>query len=178
MNSRKSTNLKALEESKAFQIDNYQENPSPIAKLAEQKTEKVSVIELLDGKSPVWLYFKKIEDSKERKTYTICSVDGCEEKLAYHNSTTAMLRHLKSLHPTTCMSACQKSSKQTTLTSSDFKGHPLSKERRKNITMAIGRFLAFDMHAIKTIEGTGFKTLLRILEPRYILPCRKLSMKT
>ena len=47
-----STNSKSLEESKTFQIENHSDNPSLIAKLAEQKTEKVSAIESLDKKSP------------------------------------------------------------------------------------------------------------------------------
>jgi len=67
MNSRKSTNSKALGESKTLQIENHLENSSPIAKLAEQKTEKVSVTESLDGKSPVWLYFKKINRKRKEE---------------------------------------------------------------------------------------------------------------
>jgi len=32
------------------------------------------------------------------------------------------------------------------------------------------------MHAIKTIEGVGFKALIKLLEPRYEIPCRKTIM--
>jgi len=132
------------------------------------------------GKSYVWKYFKKVEDSKDKKTYTICQLQGCKEKYLFHGSTTTMQRHLKTSHPDICdnNAALENSSttKQSTLTS-DFKIQNLSKERSKTITRAISIFLAYDMQSINTIEGIGFKPFLNTLEPRYVLPSRKASKK-
>ena len=49
-----------------------------------------------------------------------------------------------------------------TLESSNFQIQALSKEKSNTITLAIGRFIALNI-----IEGSGFQTLLKILEPRY-----------
>ena len=144
----------------------------------QEKIDKDNTGNSNDRKSPVWLYFKKIEDSKTKKFETRCTIDKCTDSYAYNGSTTSMLRHLKAEHKKAydhCISFSEKPSiaKQSKLTSSDYKIQTLTKERTNTITRAIGKFLAFDMKAINTIEGSGFQGLLEVLEPRYVIPCRK-----
>lgn len=44
--------------------------------------------------------------------------------------------------------------------------------RHKALTESIGYFLAKDMQAINTVEGEGFKKMIRELDKRYALPSR------
>ena len=125
--------------------------------------------------SPVWVYFSLVE--VKNKFYAECTLNSCKDKISYHNSTTALLNHLKFAHPDAyevCVSKKNKKSqsRQSTLISSHLKTQALSKERINNITLAIGRFISFDMRPINVIEGSGFQTLIHILEPRYEIPCR------
>ena len=45
--------------------------------------------------------------------------------------------------------------------------------RAKDITNTIGYFVAKDMMLISTTGGVGFKQLICVLEPRYVIPHRK-----
>jgi len=148
--------------------DNYEDEK--IGEISNKKGDKTS---------KVWNYFNLLNEA-DKKSYTQCTINGCTEKLAYHNSTSSMLKHLKFNHVTAYEScATNKSkSKQFTLISSNYKIIPLSKEKSQAITIAIGRFIAFDMRPINLIEGTGFEALLKLAEPNYQLPCRTTLMHT
>jgi len=50
---------------------------------------------------------------------------------------------------------------------------PASSRKAKDITNAIGYFVAKDMMPIITTSGVGFKQLAHVLEPRYVIPHRK-----
>ena len=46
---------------------------------------------------PVWTYFDLKQENN--KFFVQCTVHGCKDKLTYHNSTSAMISHLKFNHP-------------------------------------------------------------------------------
>ena len=125
-------------------------------------------------KSKAWEYFQLVED-KEKKSGTKCKVNGCKEGLAYHQSTTAMLKHLESHHPEKHMECTGKTSAQSQqlkITSDDYKMKDLTREKSKQIINAIASFIYQDLKPLKTVESDGFKHLIHTLEPRYQLPVR------
>ncbi|XP_046873310.1 E3 SUMO-protein ligase ZBED1-like [Hypomesus transpacificus] len=61
--------------------------------------------------------------------------------------------------------------KQSTM--SAFVPYEQTSKRHKDITNAITYCIAKDMQPISTVEKQGFKKLIKILDPRYVLPGRK-----
>ncbi|XP_053179067.1 E3 SUMO-protein ligase ZBED1-like [Scomber japonicus] len=53
-----------------------------------------------------------------------------------------------------------------------------SSKRYKDISQAVTYHIAKDMLPLSTVERPGFKNLLHVLDPRYVLPGRKYSSKT
>ena len=130
----------------------------------------------VNRQSKIWVHFKPIEKNDQDKSYTECKIDGCNEKLVYHNTTSSMIKHVKWKHPekySEFENKCSSAKKQTTLNSEGFKINPLSSDKMQAITNAIGKFIAIDMRPLNTIEGKGFQEMISILEPRYILPSFK-----
>jgi len=168
-------NSESLNKTDESTILDSKEDASPqVGSISGQKDLKPCSV---DGKSLVWKFFKKIEDSIDKKTYAHCTINGCQERFVYQSSTTPMIRHLKSVR-SQCASKNEKSaSKQTNLTSSNFKIQPLSKERAQSITIAIARFLSFDMQAIRIIEGAGFKSSRKLIMEETIPNIYKLSKR-
>ena len=52
-----------------------------------------------------------------------------------------------------------------------------SSKRAKELTDAVGYFIAKDMQPISVVQGTGFQYMLKRLEPRYQVPHRKTFME-
>lgn len=50
--------------------------------------------------------------------------------------------------------------------------------RSRNITNAIALMLAADLQPYSVVEDTGFTNLMRVLEPRYQMPCRTTFSRT
>lgn len=132
------------------------------------------------AKSKIWEYFTLLEVDKEGKLHTECKEENCKRKLAYHGSTTSMITHLESKHPDKHKEFQGKDSKQDpsalqqgSLASETFKIKELSMEKKRFITGAIANFIAMDMRPIQLVEGIGFQRLIKLLEPRYTIPCRK-----
>ena len=128
--------------------------------------------------SPIWNYFTLLEKDNEGKVSTQCKVEGCKVKLAYHTSTSAMIKHIELKHAKEYAEYETKvkkpsAMKQSTLTSDEYKIKDLSLEKSKAITYAIGRYIASDMRPLSTVEGEAFKALIHFLEPRYEIPSRK-----
>ncbi len=51
---------------------------------------------MLKKQNPIWNYFETIKE--DWKTYTICNINGCKEKLIFSSSIYNMNRHLKTKH--------------------------------------------------------------------------------
>ena len=54
---------------------------------------------------------------------------------------------------------------------------PSSSKRAKELTDAVGYFIAKDMQPISVVQGAGFQYMLKRLEPRYQVPHRKTFME-
>lgn len=50
--------------------------------------------------------------------------------------------------------------------------YPTDSNRAKDITAAIGTFIAADMRPYSVVENAGFKNMLHVIEPRYNIPSR------
>lgn len=51
---------------------------------------------------------------------------------------------------------------------------PHNHVRAQAITRAIGDFIAMDLQPFDVVEGDGFRALIHQLEPRYVIPSRKI----
>ncbi len=114
-------------------------------------------------KSPVWEFFGKININKVR-----CKLCGGPPftDLAFHGGTTSMRNHLSSKHPEQLEAA---SSSQRTL-DSFFNTKKCSVEHAKEITERIAMFVARDLRPISVVDGDGFKSLMKYVEPGYRVP--------
>ena len=54
---------------------------------------------------------------------------------------------------------------------------PSSSKRAKELTDAVGYFIAKDMQPISVVQGTGSQYMLKRLEPQYQVPHRKTFME-
>ena len=52
-----------------------------------------------------------------------------------------------------------------------------SSPRATAITAALANFITEDLRPISVVEGSGFRKLLALLEPRYQVPCHKTITK-
>ena len=86
-----------------------------------------------------------------------------------------MLNHLKLKHPTSVTSTAQTGAQRTLdtfIVPSSSRQCPPS--RANAITEMITDMIAIDMLPISFVKGTGFRRLLRFVEPSYIPCARKL----
>ncbi len=129
-------------------------------------------------KSAVWQHFSypvEIKDGNRvvDKTHTICR--KCFKKLPQvTGNTTNMQMHILRHHPEINLAAAQKTTQQQqpTLPSLFQAKFPADSDRAQKITNAIAIFMALDMQPFSVVENEGFKYLLSVLEPRYLLPSR------
>ena len=148
----------------------------------------------------MWCYFGFKEQGGDNN-FVYCVL--CKTKLKYCRNTTNLLSHFKSQHaleytrsellkikPSLLPSKLSGvigstlgpgrrklrwDPSQITLSNSlvsQTKLPPTSK-RAKDLTSAIGYYLAKDMQALNTVQGTGFQHTLSIFEPDYQIPHRK-----
>ncbi|CAB1313122.1 unnamed protein product [Coregonus sp. 'balchen'] len=119
----------------------------------------------MSKKSAVWQHFIVVKDDAKK-----VECELCQQRFAYHSSTTNMTYHLKTAHPQYSTSTA--SSGLTTL---DQKPH-ISEKRKREITDGIVDFISLDMRTVNLIEGAGFKKMMKILEPGYTVPKRETFM--
>ena len=87
----------------------------------------------------------------------------CNElQLTYTGGTTNLLNHLQSKHPTVRESS---SSAKRQLTLRLFQSKQCSPDHTKDITRKIADSIVEDLHPIVTIEDSGFKKLIDMIEP-------------
>ena len=151
---------------------------------------------LQKAKSPVWRFFgfpshsgEYVEKDKRRRKEVFCTL--CKLPLNYTGSTTNMIVHLQYRHVAEyneLVSLLQKSksSEQTKLSKlplprgqlsiaeSFGKVMPLTHSftRWKRFTSAVCQFLAKDLVPIDTVNDAGFRSMLKVFDPRYTLPDR------
>ena len=133
--------------------------------------ENFSVDRPRKNESGVWKWFTKLS-----KDESMCSV--CQKKISRKGaSTTALRRHIQQQHAAiykisgalTCTA-----NKSTTNKEGEIEAVMLEADsaRAKNITDAIARMMVLDCQPFSIVSDTGFKNLIKILEPTYSIPCR------
>ncbi len=55
---------------------------------------------------------------------------------------------------------------------------PLPKGKVSLISKAITNFIEWDLYPLNLVSGMGFQSLMKLLEPRYIIPHRTTFMRT
>lgn len=140
--------------------------------------------------SHVWNFFKKVSKKVEgrEKLSVICQL--CQDELSYNKkdaSTSNMKKHLERKHPeelksTTSLQTSKPSASKSSTSAEGTQSLPnflLSKAtlssdspRAKALTRSILNMLVVDMQPLSFVEDTGFKSLMKTAEPRYIIPSR------
>lgn len=134
-------------------------------------------------KSKVWQhygFYKK--DGKLDKSNAICKL--CNAAIKYSGSTTNLITHVKRQHSLTIETdACSVSKVPRPGGSTPgepnistlFGGQLASNSTRaKAITDAISYFICKGLQPYSVTENEGFQYMLRVLEPRFKIPCRKI----
>ena len=139
-------------------------------------------------KSQVWEYFSfRKQDTEIDKTITVCNICKCEFKYAT-GSTSSMNNHLSRKHDIVVKNvkvgvdeasgekqqSVSKGNGQLRLHEAFAIRNKLSRtsSRHTEITRSIGTFIAKDMRPFSVLENEGFVNMIRVLEPKYDMPCR------
>ena len=149
--------------------------------------DELDVLPLQGSKSKVWSYFGfpavngryREEDKKQRKE-VICRVVGCKKIIKYSGNTTNLLFHLQNMHPIAYDKVMQDQKqyappktapRQLSIRQAFEKGTPLAKTslRWKKLTQGICYFIAKDMNPFATVNGVGFRRMIKEFEPRYVV---------
>jgi len=123
-------------------------------------------------RSSVWNFL-----DKRSETIDVCKL--CKAELAYSSSTGIMLNHMKHKHPSSATSVTQpgrQSSMSTFVVTSS--SHHCRPDKANKISDMITDMVAMDMLPIVFVEGTGFRCLMKFLEPAYIPCSRKMIRPT
>jgi hypothetical protein len=119
------------------------------------------------AKSAVWKNFKRSSDDKTVK----CNLCGAE--LAYNGGTTSMHNHLRLKHPSDTQPETPAKDKQSTVTSFFNSPRKLTSTQSEKITQAIAEMIVTDYIPLSIVEGEGFRSLMQLVAPDYVIPCRK-----
>ena len=81
--------------------------------------------------------------------------------------------------PTTSTNATPQKQQQTTMERySASVPYDKDSKRYRDITQAVAYHIAKDMLPLSTVEKPGYKNLIHVLDPRYVIPGRKYFSKT
>ena len=123
-------------------------------------------------RSVIWKFFSTLQGTKSQ----LCPTGNKDGILAYHGGMSSMREHLKRRHYTTfCENTMNDSSdtpsasKQTRL-DSFTRSIACSQARSKAITNCIAGVIIKDLRPISLVDGEGFQSLMRFVEPAYHLP--------
>ncbi|XP_077399284.1 zinc finger BED domain-containing protein 4-like [Vanacampus margaritifer] len=106
--------------------------------------------------SPVWDHFNLTTENKVK-----CRL--CSQELSYINrSTSSMLRHYRARH--------EKDETETPVNSPVMNS---GASRKQAVDQAIVSMIIKDCQPLSIVEDEGFRDLLQLLEPSYVLPTRK-----
>lgn len=138
--------------------------------------------------SVIWNWFAFARSDLDQTTPR-CKV--CMKSVASKgSSTTNLLQHHKQKHPVEWEKCCAQrnekdsSTPSTTRTAAKIQStvpqtfsncipYDKSSARWKAITDAVAMYIAKDMVPIYTVEKPGFINMIKVLDPRYVLPSRK-----
>ncbi|XP_060796344.1 E3 SUMO-protein ligase ZBED1-like [Neoarius graeffei] len=148
---------------------------------ARAEAESGDLIPKKNSTSAIWQYFG-FEASDEHQKQVLCKT--CHAKVATSGgNTTNLYRHLKVHHVNlheecmakktheTSSSSESTSAKQTITTSfASVTPYDRSSQRHKEITAAVTNYITKDMVPVNTVTKDSFKSLLRTMDKRYVLP--------
>ena len=142
-------------------------------------------------KSPIWDYFTLGEDTK----FAVCK--SCNKAISRGGNstkvynTTNLVNHLKSVHQDMHeeyqvkyqkQQEKEKANKPSTITSKQLSLEEVQEKvriwdindaRAQRVHRLVIEMIALDNQPFSVIEDPGFVRLLRVLEPRYVIPSRK-----
>ena len=194
-------NDKSSEESDELEVSSNMDD-GVLIEAMEDTDDTVEVIEetaeflpLEKAKSHVWNYFglpacsgEYVEKDKRLRKEVFCTI--CKRSLSYKGNTTNMIVHLQYHHVPEYNELASLSSNsiehnkvtkvtklpkgQLSIKESFGKLQRLSRSclRWKSLTNAVCQFLAQDLVPIDTVNDTGFRRMLNVFEPKYVLPDR------
>ena len=137
--------------------------------------------------SPVWQFFgfNKSDRSQNNVVCKLCKTvvptkTGNTTNLFYHLSRSHPLEHSRiKKRPTTSANATPQKQQQTTMERySAPVPYDKGTKRYNDITQAVAYHIAKDMLPLSTVEKPGYKNLLHVLDPHYVIPGRKYFSKT
>ncbi|XP_062872093.1 zinc finger BED domain-containing protein 4-like [Trichomycterus rosablanca] len=102
--------------------------------------------------SPVWEHFELFAQNKVR-----CLL--CHKELTYSNNTSSMIRHYRAIHDHAQSAASGPDTSQNS--------------RKKIVDDALVNMVIKDSQPFSIVEDVGFKELIHVLEPTYVLPTRQ-----
>lgn len=126
--------------------------------------ESVSSQSLVPNKARSWVWQYCTVIDRERAKCQICEVE-----LSYRNSTTVLIRHLRSFH--------REKITMIEVSKPNAEENPLSKEENNFIDKELCKFIARDILPISFTENVGFRNFVKVLNPRYQPPCRQTVLK-
>lgn len=121
-------------------------------------------------KSPIWEYFL-VSEKDGVIDYTQVQCRECNNWISYFQSTSNLWKHMRSSHSKIYQSKFSKSSSIPATIPSLL--HPLPSNKSRDITRAIAAMMAIDLQPISIVEDVAFQRLVKMLEPRYVMPKRK-----
>ena len=125
-------------------------------------------------KSDVWNHFafKPTKDNELDKTKVVCKI--CQAELSYCRNTTNLRSHLTRYHTTlSTLASDNKPSGAKQKKLRDLLTLPPESLRAVKITEAIATFVCKDLRLYSVVENEGFRRLLQVLEPHYVMVQRK-----
>ena len=156
-----------------------------ISSMAEAgaEAEPTKWISKKNSTSVIWQYFG-FEATDEHQKQVMCQT--CRVKVATSaGNTTNLHRHLRVHHLNLyeeCMakknsetsSSSDTSAKQPTITSlfASVTPYERTSRRHKEITAAVTTYISKNMVSVNTVTKDAFKSLLRTMDKRYVLPSR------
>lgn len=151
--------------------------------------EEEALLPKRGGTSVIWLHFGFKKSDTEQKT-VICKL--CNKSVPSSDAnTTNLFYHLKKTHEkeyiaiqkirnkASCETAGasfeKKNYRQPKINESLARGTPYEKtsQRHKQITSAISSYICKGMAPIYVVEKESFRNLVKVLDPRYVMPNRK-----
>lgn len=162
----------------------------------------------LKAKSSVWKYFKIDPADQRKVLCDLCNCKisrGGTTAKTY--TTTNMIAHLRSQHTTkynefqaelatvkkrsasatspTCSTSTAQSELEATHVQATLEqcasmkeAWPIDHPRAQAISTAIGSMIALDCQPFSVVEDEGFKRLIKLLAPKYVLPSRRYFAET
>ncbi|XP_051990723.1 E3 SUMO-protein ligase ZBED1-like isoform X2 [Xyrauchen texanus] len=126
-------------------------------------------------KADVWVHFgfkNKLGSIELDKTNAICKL--CHAAIKYSGNTTNLRTHLVRRHADITLQQLPKpiEHRQTTLDNISNK-LPSTSARALKITESLVHFICHDLRPYSVVENTGFRYMVNVTEPRYVIPTRK-----